>query len=44
MCWLAADGTDNEQTDGMITTEAIKLMEAKKDEPFFIARRVCKPS
>jgi uncharacterized sulfatase len=37
LSWLAADGEDGEQTDGMITTEAIKIMEEKKDEPFFLA-------
>jgi uncharacterized sulfatase len=36
LSWLAADGTDEEQTDGMITTEAIKLMAAKRDQPFFL--------
>ena len=37
LSWLAADGEDTEQTDGMITTEAIELLEQKRDEPFFLA-------
>lgn len=36
LSWLAADGTDEEQTDGMIATEAIRLMTEKRDEPFFL--------
>ncbi len=37
LSWLAADGKDEEQTDGMIATEAIRLMDSKRQEPFFLA-------
>ena len=36
LSWLAAEGTDEEQTDGMITSAAIEMMREKKDEPFFL--------
>ncbi|MCB1064086.1 MAG: sulfatase [Verrucomicrobiae bacterium] len=36
LSWLAAEGADEEQTDGMITTQAIRLMTEKKGAPFFL--------
>lgn len=37
LSWLEADGSDEEQTDGMIATEAIRLMESHRHQPFFLA-------
>lgn len=37
LSFLAAEGKDEEQTDGMIATEAIELMRQHKSEPFFLA-------
>jgi iduronate 2-sulfatase len=37
------EGKDNEHTDGKVASEAIRLMEEHKDEPFFIAAGFYKP-
>jgi uncharacterized sulfatase len=37
LTWMEAKGTDAEQTDGKVASETIKMLEAHKDTPFFIA-------
>ncbi|MCA9063775.1 MAG: sulfatase [Planctomycetaceae bacterium] len=36
MSWLAAEGRDVEQTDGLIASEALRLMAETSDKPFFL--------
>ncbi len=41
--WLAAEGEDEDQPDGRIAAEAVRLMQQRPDKPFFLAVGFHKP-
>lgn len=41
--WLAADGADEDQPDGMIAAEAVRLLRESRAAPFFLAVGFHKP-
>jgi iduronate 2-sulfatase len=43
LSFLAAGGEDEEQTDGLVATETIRLLEKHRNHPFFIAAGFYRP-
>lgn len=41
--WQAAEGTDDDQQDGLIAKKAVALIKEKRDKPFFMAVGLHKP-
>ncbi|MBI3279950.1 MAG: sulfatase [Acidobacteria bacterium] len=41
--WRAAEGGDEDQPDGLIAAEAVRLLGEKRDRPFFVAVGLRKP-
>ncbi|MFV0592004.1 MAG: sulfatase [Draconibacterium sp.] len=43
LSYMEAEGTDEEQTDGMVAAEAVKMIKAHKDGQFFVAAGFYRP-
>jgi iduronate 2-sulfatase len=43
LSWMIADGGDDEQTDAHVADEAIKILERKRDRPFFLGVGLYRP-
>ena len=43
LAWMQAKGTDDEQTDGKVAVETIRLLETHRDQSFFIAAGFYRP-
>ncbi len=41
--WLSAEGTDEDQPDGQVAAEAVRLLHEKRNEPFFLGVGFHKP-
>ena len=43
LSFMRAEGTDEEQTDGLVAAKVIELMESHRDQPFFVAAGFYRP-
>jgi len=43
LAWMSIGGTDEEETDGKVATETIRILREHKDQPFFMATGFYRP-